>query len=71
MQQSRKQGQQLQSLEVANVPKARMNLNLNVEREEDIDIAQLERSIAASYGGTARVQIDEVADDVALVALSA
>jgi len=61
----RKAGQRLASSEVASVPKARMNMNLNVDREEDLDVAQLSRSIAEVYGGSARVQIDEVVDSPA------
>lgn len=65
----RKAGKKLASSEVSSVPKARINLNLNLAKEEDLDIAELERSIQMSYGGNARVQIDEVADEA--LALSA
>jgi len=65
---ARKSGLRLASSEVASVPKARMSMSMNVDREEDLDVEQLSKSIAAAYGGSARVQIDEVADSPAPVA---
>jgi len=60
--QPRKAGKKMATSEVQWVPKSRMNVSLNVEKEQDFDLEELERSIQISYGGSARVQIDEVAD---------
>lgn len=55
----RKAGKQLRSGEVSKMPKAWLSVNLDMASEQ-LDACRLEKSIQAAYGGTARVQIDDM-----------
>jgi len=58
----RKAGVKLQKNQTSSVPKARLDLDLDFNQEEDLDAERLEETIKKAYGGRARVTIDEVAD---------
>jgi len=48
--------------ETASMPKARINLDLDLAADEALDEESLQCAVARTYGGSARVQIDEIAD---------
>lgn len=58
----RRKGLSLAKNETARMPKAKINLDLDLCDEGDLDEMQLQAAVQQTYGGTARVQIDEVAD---------
>jgi stress response protein SCP2 len=58
----RKAGVKLQKNQTSSVPKARLDLDLDFQQEDDLDAERLEETIKKAYGGRARVTIDEVAD---------
>ena len=37
-----------------------MNIDFNIDQEEDLDAEAFQAAMQKTYGGTARVQIDEV-----------
>jgi len=59
----RKAGVKLQKNQTSKVPKARLDLDLDFQQEEDLDAERLEETIKSAYGGRATVTIDEVADE--------
>lgn len=58
----RKGGFSLAKNETTSMPKAKINLDVDLCEEGDLDEAKLQAAVQKTYGGTARVQIDEVAD---------
>jgi len=58
----RKAGVKLEKNQTSSVPKARLDLDLDFQQEEELDAERLEETIMKAYGGRARVTIDEVAD---------
>lgn len=58
----RKSGLKLLTNETSSVPKARLDLDLDLQQEEELDAERLEETIKKAYGGRAKVSIDEVAD---------
>lgn len=58
----RRKGLSLARNQTASMPKAKINLDLDLCNESDLDEGQLQAAVQQTYGGTARVQIDEVAD---------
>jgi len=59
---TRKSGKKLAQNELASVPKAKLELDLDFQKDEEIDRTRLEESIKQAYGGRALVSIDVVAD---------
>jgi stress response protein SCP2 len=58
----RRSGKKLCSRETASVPKACLELDLDIQQDDDLDMRSLEESIMKAYGGRAQVQIDNVLD---------
>mmetsp|Transcript_76337 Transcript_76337/g.181531 ORF Transcript_76337/g.181531 Transcript_76337/m.181531 type:complete len:632 (+) Transcript_76337:69-1964(+) len=59
---SRKSGYVMSCREVTKVPKSKLNAEINLEEDEDLDTEALQKSIQQVYGSSARVQIDDVQD---------
>jgi len=58
----RKSGMKLERNQTSSVPKARLDLDLDFQQDQELDVQRLQESIKQAYGGRARVAIDEVAD---------
>jgi stress response protein SCP2 len=66
----RKKGRSLTVNESATMPKARMNLELDMVAAEDLDVRELQRAVTTTYGGSASVQVDRICDKIAVVGTS-
>lgn len=58
----RRSGKKLCSKETASVPKACLELDLDIQQDEDLDMKSLEESILKAYGGRGQVKIDDILD---------